>query len=96
VSYGWQAAQRRHTRLLDEHVTITLPDGSSRACRPPARPCATLRQRFSPDLAKAAFAAIVDGKLVDLSYPSQRDASCESLPTRIPKRSRSCATARRI
>ena len=55
-------------------VTITLPDGSSRAVSA-GTPVRDVAAEISPNLAKAAFAAIVDGKLVDLSYPLQRDAS---------------------
>ena len=54
-------------------VTITLPDGSSRvvAAGTPARDVAAA---ISPRLAKAALAAAVDDRLVDLSFPLDRDA----------------------
>jgi threonyl-tRNA synthetase len=54
-------------------VTITLPDGSSRVVSA-GTPCATSAAEISPGLARAAYRGVVDGKLVDLSYPSQTDA----------------------
>ncbi len=55
-------------------ITVTLPDGSSRRVRAgsTARDVAAL---VSPGLAKAALAATVDGRLVDLTYPLNGDAS---------------------
>src|SRR6476469_1110132 len=54
-------------------VTVTLPDGSSRsvAAGTPGRDVA---EGISPRLAKAALAATVDGRLVDLTYPLTGDA----------------------
>ena len=54
-------------------ITVTLPDGSSRRVRAgsTARDVAAL---VSPGLAKAALAATVDGRLVDLTYPLNDDA----------------------
>ncbi len=56
------------------HVTVTLPDGSSRTA-----PAGTLVREvadgISPRLAKAALAGIVNGELVDLSYPIVSDAT---------------------
>jgi threonyl-tRNA synthetase len=40
---------------------------------------------ISPALAKAALAGIVDGKLVDLTYPLQRDASVRIVTERSPE-----------
>jgi threonyl-tRNA synthetase len=56
------------------HVNITLPDGSSR----PVLAGTSLRdvaEGISPRLAQAALAGVVDGVLVDLSYPLERDAA---------------------
>ncbi len=55
-------------------VTITLPDGSSRAVSAgtPVRDVATA---ISPRLAKAALAAVVNERLVDLTYPLTADAA---------------------
>src|SRR5947209_9187256 len=54
-------------------VNVTLPDGSSRSL-PAGAPVRDVAAAISPGLAKAALAAIVDGKLVDLTYPLQQDA----------------------
>ena len=49
-------------------VTVTLPDGSSRSV-PAGTPIRDVAGQISPGLARAALAGIVDGKMVDLSYP---------------------------
>src|SRR5215213_4800586 len=49
-------------------VTITLPDGSSRSVAA-GTPVRDVAEGISPRLAKSALAAIVDGTLVDLTYP---------------------------
>jgi threonyl-tRNA synthetase len=53
-------------------ITITLPDGSSRQVPAGSTP-GDLAAAISPRLAKAALAAAVDDRLVDLSYPLQRN-----------------------
>ena len=68
-------------------VTITLPDGSSRSV-PAGTPVRDVATAISPRLAKAALAATVDDRLVDLTYPlnadarsgSSREESAEALP----------------
>jgi threonyl-tRNA synthetase len=55
-------------------ISVTLPDGSSRRVPAGATPGEVAAQ-ISPRLAKAALAATVDGRLVDLSYPLRQDAS---------------------
>src|SRR5688572_31723660 len=55
-------------------VNITLPDGSSRSV-PAGTPVREVAAGISPRLAKAALAAMVDGRLVDLTYPLNADAS---------------------
>ncbi|HVG54082.1 MAG TPA: threonine--tRNA ligase [Vicinamibacterales bacterium] len=55
-------------------VNITLPDGSSRSL-PAGTPVREVAAGISPRLAKAALAAVVDGRLVDLTYPLAADAS---------------------
>jgi len=54
-------------------VTITLPDGSSRSV-PAGTTAGEIAASISPGLARAALAAKVDDRLVDLSYPLDRDA----------------------
>ena len=50
-------------------ISVTLPDGSQPSfARRVARP-ATSRPQISPRLAKAALAAVVDDRLVDLTFP---------------------------
>ena len=56
------------------HVTITLPDGSSRRVAAGST-VAALAAEVSPRLARAALAAVVDGRPVDLSCPLERDAA---------------------
>jgi threonyl-tRNA synthetase len=55
-------------------VNITLPDGSSRSV-PAGTPVLDIAAGISPRLAKASLAAVVDGRLVDLTYPLNADAS---------------------
>ena len=65
-------------------ITVTLPDGSSRRVRAgsTARDVAVL---VSPGLAKAALAATVDGRLVDLTYPLAADARLAIVTDRSPE-----------
>ena len=55
-------------------ISVTLPDGSSRRMPAGSTPVDVAAQ-ISPRLAKAAVAAIVNGKLVDLTLPLRADAS---------------------
>ena len=57
-------------------ISVTLPDGSSRRMPAGSTP-ADVAGQISPRLAKAALAAVVDGKLVDLTFPIQKDASVQ-------------------
>ncbi len=65
-------------------VTITLPDGSARqvAAGTPVREVATA---ISPRLADAAFAAAVDDRLVDLTFPIEADARVRFITDRSPE-----------
>ena len=54
-------------------IAITLPDGSSRTV-PAGTLVRDVAEGVSPRLARAALAALVDGKLVDLSFPLRQDA----------------------
>src|SRR4030095_1830608 len=70
-------------------LTVTLPDGSTRSVLS-GTPVRDVAAEISAGLAKAAYAAIVNGKLVDLSYPLEKDSavrivtdkSAEALPLR--------------
>ena len=64
-------------------VTITLPDGSSRSV-PAGTTVADLATSISPGLAKAALAAKVGDRLVDLSYPLDADAAVQIITSKNP------------
>jgi threonyl-tRNA synthetase len=64
-------------------ISITLPDGSVRHVSAGSTP-ADVAAGISPRLAKAAIAAVVDGKPVDLTYPLTNDARVEILTDRGP------------
>ena len=55
-------------------ISVALPDGSSRRMAAGSTP-ADVAAQISPRLAKAAVAAVVDGKLVDLTLPLKQDSS---------------------
>ena len=65
-------------------VSITLPDGSSRAV-PPGTPVRDVAALISPRLAKAAVAAVVDDRLVDLSFPLERGATVRVVTPESPE-----------
>ena len=65
-------------------VTITLPDGSVRRV-PSGTPVRGVAEEISPNLAKAALAGVVDGKLVDLTFPLDRDAAVRIVTDRSPE-----------
>jgi threonyl-tRNA synthetase len=65
-------------------VTVTLPDGSSRTVSA-GTPVRDVAVEISPGLAKAALAGIVDGRLVDLSYPIEKDAAVRIVTDRSPE-----------
>ena len=57
--------------FLMSQITVTLPDGSSRSV-PAGTSVNDIAEAISPRLAQAALAGVVDGKLVDLSFPLER------------------------
>lgn len=59
--------------MMDQ-VTVTLPDGSTRQL-PAGTPVREVAEGISPRLAKAALAAAVDDRLVDLTHPLKENAS---------------------
>jgi len=65
-------------------ITITLPDGSNRELAAGA-PVRAVAEAISPGLAKAALAGIVDGKLVDLAFPLQKDSAVRIVTDRSPE-----------
>jgi threonyl-tRNA synthetase len=65
-------------------ITVTLPDGSSRELAA-GSPVRAVAEAISPGLAKAALAAIVDGALVDLTFPLNANASVRIVTDRSPE-----------
>src|SRR4029077_19702338 len=65
-------------------VTITLPDGSTRDVSA-GTPVRDVAAGISPGLAKAAYAAVVDGTLVDLSYPLEKDSTVRVVTDKSPE-----------
>ena len=65
-------------------VSITLPDGSSRKV-PVGTPVRDVATGISPRLAKASLAAVVDGRLVDLTYPLTADVSVRLITADSPE-----------
>ena len=65
-------------------ISVTLPDGSSRRVPAGTTPGEVAAQ-ISPRLAKAALVADVDGRLVDLSCPLQKDARIRIITPESPE-----------
>ncbi len=65
-------------------IHVTLPDGSSREIAAGA-PVRAVAEAISPGLAKAALAAVVDDKLVDLARPLEHDAKVKIVTDRSPE-----------
>ncbi len=65
-------------------LSVTLPDGSKRDYEA-ALTVAAVAQSISPSLAKAAVAGRVDGKLVDLSYTINADATVAVITDKDPE-----------
>jgi threonyl-tRNA synthetase len=65
-------------------ITVTLPDGSGREL-PAGAPVRDVAAAISPRLAKAALAAVVDGRLVDLTYPLESSASVRIVTEQSPE-----------
>jgi threonyl-tRNA synthetase len=65
-------------------ITVTLPDGSSRSV-PAGTPVRDVAEGISPRLAQAALAGVVDGTLVDLSFPLNRDAAVRIVTDKSPE-----------
>jgi threonyl-tRNA synthetase len=65
-------------------IAVTLPDGSVRQV-PSGTRVRDVAESISPRLASAALAGIVDGKLVDLTFPLDRDASVKIVTEKNPE-----------
>src|SRR6516164_5731631 len=65
-------------------IHVTLPDGSTRELAAGA-PVRAVAEAISPGLAKAAIAAVVDDKLVDLTFPLEHDAAVRIVTEKSPE-----------
>jgi threonyl-tRNA synthetase len=65
-------------------VTVTLPDGSTKQVENGA-PVKAVAEAISPRLADAAIVADVNGKLVDLNYPLNQDATVKIVTNKNPE-----------
>ncbi len=65
-------------------VKATLPDGSVKEV-PRGAPALAVAEAIGPRLAKAALAAKVDGRVVDLSRPLEHDARIEIVTEKSPE-----------
>jgi threonyl-tRNA synthetase len=65
-------------------ISVTLPDGDSRRVPAGSTP-ADVAAQISPGLAKAALAALVDDRLVDLTFPLERDARLRIVTSKSPE-----------
>jgi len=64
-------------------IQVTLPDGAVKAV-PAGTTVGEIARAIGPGLAKAALAGKVDGKVVDLSRPLDRDAKVEIVTPKSP------------
>ena len=65
-------------------VTVTLPDGSTRGV-PAGTPALDLAAEISPRLARKALAAMVDGRMVDLTFALDSDAEVRFVTADAPE-----------
>src|SRR4029453_4388736 len=65
-------------------INVTIPDGTSRSV-PSGATVRDVAAVISPGLARAALAGVVDGKLVDLTYPIEKDAKGTIITDRNPE-----------
>src|SRR4051812_47511863 len=65
-------------------ISVTLPDGSSRSV-PAGATARDVAATVSSRLAKAALAAVVDDRLVDLSFPLRDGARVRAVTAESPE-----------
>ena len=65
-------------------ISVTLPDGSNRRVSAGSTP-GDVAAQISPRLAKAAVAAVVNGTLVDLTFPLREDAAVRIVTPESPE-----------
>jgi threonyl-tRNA synthetase len=83
TSSGWQALQSGSQNFMN-HVTVTLPDGSTKQV-PAGAPVKAVAESISPRLADAALAAWVGDRMVDLTYPLTQDAPVRIVTNKSPE-----------
>lgn len=66
------------------HIAVTLPDGSVREVAP-GTPVLDIARGISPRLADAALVAKVNGRLVDLTFPLDADATVQIITNKSPE-----------
>jgi threonyl-tRNA synthetase len=66
------------------HITVTLPDGSTKQVES-GTPVVEIARGISSRLADAAVAAKVDDRLVDLTYPLDADAKVQIVTNKSPE-----------
>ena len=76
--------QKRLPFFSMNEISVTLPDGDSRRVSAGSTPVDVAAQ-ISPGLAKAALAAVVDDRLVDLTFPLERDARLRIVTSKSPE-----------
>jgi threonyl-tRNA synthetase len=65
-------------------ITVTLPDGSTRTV-PQSTTVGEIAAGISPRLAQAAYAGVVNDRVVDLAYPLREDAKVRVLTSKDPE-----------
>lgn len=65
-------------------VTVTLPDGTTKQV-PKGTTLSAIAESIGPRLAQAALAGKIDGEVVDLARPVERDASIEIVTPKSPE-----------
>ena len=73
------------TQTVDttQHVRVTLPDGSEREY-PHGTTVRDVAESIGPRLAKAAIAGKLNGRVVDVAFPIEEDASLEIITEKSP------------
>ncbi|MHB8418889.1 MAG: threonine--tRNA ligase [Myxococcales bacterium] len=70
---------------MEPQITITLPDGTRKSAARGTRIADFVASAIGKGLAKAALVAKVDGELMDLSRPLERDAALEVVTPKSPE-----------
>jgi threonyl-tRNA synthetase len=77
--------------LISVTINITLPDGSQRSVSP-GTPVRDFASSVLPRGGDEEALAQVDGRMVDLSFPLDRDATLKIVTAEAPKALQVCAT----